>query len=43
MKEELLTVSKEDEAVIVRYLLDIMRTHAVITEEEYQKALYRSC
>lgn len=41
MKEELLNINKEDETVVIKYLLDIMRTHDLITEEEYQVVLYR--
>lgn len=41
MKEELSNISQEDEAVVIRYLLDIMRTHDIITEEEYQAVLYK--
>ena len=41
MKEELSNISQEDESVIIRYLLDIMRTHEIITEEEYQAVLYK--
>ena len=39
VKEELSNISQEDEAVVIRYLLDIMRTHNIITEEEYQAVL----
>ncbi len=41
MKEELSKVTQEDEAVVIKYLLDIMRTHDIITEEEYQAVLYK--
>ena len=41
MKEELPTISNEDEAAVIKYLLDIMRTHDIITEEEYQAVLYK--
>lgn len=41
MKEVLQDISDEDERVVVRYLLDIMRTHGIITEEEYRAALYQ--
>lgn len=41
MKEELSSISQEDEAVVIRYLLDIMRTHDIITEEDYQAVLYK--
>lgn len=40
MKEELSNISQEDETIIIKYLLDIMRTHDIITEEEYQTVLY---
>ena len=39
VKEELSNISQEDESVVIRYLLDIMRTHEIITEEEYQSVL----
>ena len=39
--EELSNISQEDESVIIRYLLDIMRAHNIITEEEYQTVLYK--
>lgn len=41
MKEELSDISLEDEAVVIKYLLDIMKTHDIITEEEYQAVLYK--
>ena len=41
MKEELSNISQEDESVVIRYLLDIMRAHNIITEEEYQEVLYK--
>ncbi len=41
VKEELSKVTQEDEAVVIKYLLDIMRTHDIITEEEYQAVLYK--
>ncbi len=41
MKEELSKVTQEDEAVVIQYLLDIMRAHDIITEEEYQAVLYK--
>lgn len=40
VKEELSNISQEDELVIIKYLLDIMRAHDIITEEEYQAVLY---
>lgn len=40
VKEELSNISQEDETIIIKYLLDIMRTHDIITEEEYQTVLY---
>ncbi len=42
VKEVLQDISDEDERVVVRYLLDIMRTHGIITEEEYRAVLYQS-
>ncbi len=41
MNEELKDVSKEDELIVVKYLLDIMKAHDIITEEEYHAVLYK--
>ncbi len=41
MKEEMLNITQEDKSVIIKYLLDIMKTHDIITEEEYQAVLYK--
>ncbi len=41
LKEELSDISSEDELMVIRYLLDIMRTHGIITNEEYQAVLYK--
>lgn len=41
MKEELTNISQEDEAIVIKYILDVMRTHDLITEEEYQTVLYK--
>lgn len=41
MNEELKEISKEDELIVVKYLLDIMRVHDIITEEEYRAVLYK--
>ncbi len=41
VKEELSDISLEDEAAVIKYLLDIMKTHDIITEEEYQAVLYK--
>ena len=41
MQEELLNITLKDEAAVIKYLLDIMRTHSIITEEEYQAVLYK--
>ena len=41
VKEELSNISQEDEAVVIKYLLDIMRVHDIITEEEYHAVLYK--
>ena len=41
MKEELLNISQDDETVVIKYLLEIMRAHDIITEEEYQAVLYK--
>lgn len=41
MKEELTNISPKDEIAIIKYLLEIMRKHGIITEEEYQTVLYR--
>ena len=41
VNEELKEISKEDELIVVKYLLDIMRVHDIITEEEYRAVLYK--
>ena len=41
VKEELSNIKQEDEFVAIKYLLDIMRGHDIITEEEYQSVLYK--
>lgn len=41
MNEELKDISKEDELVVVKYLLDVMRTYDIITEDEYHTVLYK--
>ena len=41
MEEKLSTISKEDESAVIKYLLDIMKGHHIITEEEYQTILYK--
>lgn len=41
VKDELLNISQEDESVVIRYLLDIMKAHDIITEEEFQTVLYK--
>ena len=41
VKEELSKVTQEDEAVVIQYLLDIMRAHDIITVEEYQAVVYK--
>ncbi len=41
VKEELSDISIEDETCVIKYLLDIMRTHDLITEEEYWAVLYK--
>lgn len=41
VKEELSNFSQEDESVVIRYLLDMMKTHGIITEDEYQTVLYK--
>lgn len=41
MKEELSTISNEDETAVVKYLLEVMRKHDIITEEEYHAVLYK--
>ena len=42
MKEELLNISQQDETVVIKYILDIMRTHGIITEKEYRAVLYKN-
>lgn len=41
VKEKLSNISLEDETVVIKYLLDIMKAHDIITEEEYQTVLYK--
>ncbi len=41
MKEELTNVLPEDEVVVIKYLLDIMKMHDIITEKDYQTVLYK--
>lgn len=41
VREELSNITQEDETVVIKYLLDIMRAHDIITEEEYQSVLYK--
>ncbi len=41
MKEELFAISQDDEKEVVRYLLDLMKKYALITQEEYKTALYQ--
>jgi len=41
LKDELTNISPEDESMVIKYLLEIMRTHGIITEEEYQAVLYK--
>lgn len=41
VKEELSTISKEDKAVVIMYLLEVMRKHDIITEDEYHTVLYK--
>ena len=41
VKEELSKVTQDDETVVIKYLLDIMKVHGIITEEEYQAVLYK--
>lgn len=40
VNEKLIDISKEDEQVVMKYVLEIMKEHDIITEEEYQKSLY---
>lgn len=41
MEDKLSDISKEDEKVVVRYLLEIMMEHGIITQEEYHAVLYK--
>ena len=41
VKEELSNITQKDEVAVIKYLLDIMRMHDIITEEEYQAVLYK--
>ncbi|MBD5393481.1 MAG: hypothetical protein HDR71_04265 [Lachnospiraceae bacterium] len=41
VKDELINILQDDETTVIKYLLDIMRVHDIITEEEYQAVLYK--
>lgn len=41
MEEKLSAISKEDELLVIKYLLDIMKEHNIITEQEYHTVLYK--
>lgn len=41
LRDELTNISPEDESMVIKYLLEIMRIHGIITEEEYQAVLYK--
>ncbi len=41
MEEELSAISNEDEAAVIKYLLEVMRKHGIITEDEYHAVLYK--
>lgn len=39
--DETMNITREDEKMLIKYLLDIMKKHGIITEEEYQLVLYK--
>ncbi len=41
MNEKLTNISEQDENVVIKYLLEIMRKHDIITDKEYQRVLYK--
>lgn len=41
MNEELSDISQDDETIVIKYLLDIMKTYDIITKEEYCSVLYK--
>ena len=41
LKEELTKISEKDEQTIIKYLLELMRKHDIITKEEYDTVLYK--
>lgn len=41
VNEELSAITNEDELMVIKYVLDIMKEHDIITEEEYHKVLYK--
>lgn len=41
LKEGMTNISPEDESIVIKYLLEIMRAHDIVTEEEYQIVLYK--
>ncbi len=43
LNEKLTNITKDDENVVIKYLLEIMRNHDIITDKEYKKVLYKYC
>lgn len=41
VEEKLTAISEDDEQAVIKYLLEVMRKHDVITEDEYQTVLYK--
>ena len=41
VNENLTNISKEDENEVIKYLLEMMRKHDIITDKEYQEVLYK--
>lgn len=41
VKEELTNISEIDEQTVIKYLLEVMLRHDIITEEEYHTVLYK--
>ena len=41
VEDKLETISKEDEIIVIKYLLDILKGRDIITEEEFNAVLYK--
>lgn len=41
VEEKFTAISENDEQAVIKYLLEVMRKHDIITEDEYQAVLYK--